>query len=73
MSQMRPDLCRGCALLVGYDYGPEVEKWALTYVQAEKPIPETWRNAFYDELVHQDLEYRRALEDNLKFFGVRFV
>lgn len=47
--------------------------WALIYVQAEEPIPLQYRNDFYDELASEDLGYRKALEEAIRCFGVRFV
>lgn len=48
-------------------------RWAKVYVEAEEPIPAAWRSEFYDELVNEDLEYRKALEESLGWFGVRWV
>lgn len=47
--------------------------WAKVYVEAERPIPERWRNAFYDELTASDLDYRHRLEESLRWFGVRWI
>jgi hypothetical protein len=48
-------------------------KWALRYVESEQPMREEWREAFYDELVSSDLEYRKALEDSVRYYGVRWA
>jgi hypothetical protein len=47
-------------------------KWALPYVEAEQPMKEGWREAFYDELTMQDSSYRYKLEYAVRWFGVRF-
>lgn len=47
--------------------------WALNYVKSEKSIPETWRSEFYDELVNENLEYRRTLENAIHLHGVRWA
>jgi len=47
-------------------------KWALPYVEAEQPMKEEWREAFYDELISQDKEYRQKLELEVRYHGVRF-
>lgn len=51
---------------------PQEEGWAVVFVEAQKPIPEHWRNAFYDELFSENLVYRRELEESVRWFGVRF-
>ena len=48
------------------------EHWAIAYVEFEQPIPLAWRSDFYDELVSEDLEYRYALEDAVRWHGVRW-
>ncbi len=48
-------------------------RWALLYVEAERGIPKTWQNEFIDHLVSEDLEYRRQLEESVRWFGVRWV
>ena len=68
-----PKNCDACSLTIGYDYGPNYAGWARVYVEAERPIPETWRNAFYDELVSDNQEYKKSLEESIRFFGVRWV
>ena len=55
------------------DVNPDYVGWAKVYVEAEKHVPEAWRSEFYDELVSEDLEYRRALEESLRYFGVRWT
>jgi hypothetical protein len=47
-------------------------KWAKTFVEAEKRIPESMRDDFINELTHQDPEYRKALEESVRWFGVRW-
>ena len=54
------------------DITPETQGWALLYVEAERPIPETWRNEFYDELCSPDDLYRTTLEQSIRYFGVRW-
>lgn len=68
-----PFKCRACGLKFSYDNGPIAEKWALTYVCAEVPIKEEWRNAFIDELTHPDVTYREQLEESVRYFGVRWA
>jgi len=46
--------------------------WAKIFVEAEQPIPESLRSEFYDELVSPDLGYRKALEESISYFGVRW-
>lgn len=46
--------------------------WALSYIVKEKPIPENCRDRFYDELVSEDVEYRKTLEDAIRQHGVRW-
>jgi hypothetical protein len=52
---------------------PHYVGWAKNYVEQESPIPETWRDKFYDELVSEDAEYRKNLELALKVHGVRWI
>jgi len=47
--------------------------WAKVWVEAEEPIAEIYRSLFYDELFSDDLEYRKALEDSVNYFGIRWV
>lgn len=51
---------------------PASPGWAKAWICAERPIPETWRNYFYDELVSEDLEYRKSLEEDVRWHGVRW-
>lgn len=46
--------------------------WGRIWVEAEKPIPEKLRNDFYDELTSTNEEYRKALEESVRWFGVRW-
>ena len=64
---------RTARILMKPDTNPNDFGWALIYVQTETPIPSLWRNRFYDELVSQDQDYRKELEESVKWFGVRFV
>jgi len=48
-------------------------RWALLYVEAERPVPLAWRDSFYDHLVSPDLEYRKQLEESLHWFGINWV
>jgi hypothetical protein len=68
-----PGMCRACDLRTVYGDYPLAEKWALAYVQAEEPIPNAWRNALIDELTSEDEKYRSELEENVRWFGVRWV
>ena len=54
----------------GHESGP---KWALYYIMAEEPMLEEWREAFYDELMSEDENYRDILEYSIRWHGVRFV
>ena len=47
--------------------------WGRVYVEAERPIPEKLRSDFYDELTSDNLEYRKELEDSIRWFGVRWL
>jgi hypothetical protein len=47
--------------------------WARVHIEAEEAIPEEWRNDFYDELTSENLEYRKALEESVRWFGVRWA
>lgn len=51
---------------------PPAPGWAKEFVEAEQPIPEFWRESFYDELVCEDLLYRKDLEKSLRQHGVRW-
>lgn len=51
---------------------PHYEGWAQIYVMNEWIIPESWRDRFYDELVSEDLGYRRDLENEIRIHGVRW-
>ena len=61
-------------VMVDFTFAPgQTAGWGKVYVEAEHPIPEEYRDAFYDELVHEDLEYRKALEESVRYFGVRWA
>ena len=47
--------------------------WGRVYVEAERPIPEKLRSDFYDELTSDNIEYRKALEESVRYFGVRWL
>ncbi len=47
--------------------------WSKILIDKEVPIPEAWRDKFYDELISEDVEYRQALEESIRKNGVRFV
>ena len=51
----------------------ELKHWALPYIESETPIPEGRRSEFYDELVSDNTAYRKALEEAIRKFGVRWV
>jgi hypothetical protein len=46
--------------------------WAKLYVEAEEPIPEEWKDDFLEELTSPNLDYRQALEESVRWFGVRW-
>jgi hypothetical protein len=52
---------------------PPHQGWAKSFVIAEQPIPENWRDSFYDELVHKDSQYKKELEEALRQHGVRWA
>lgn len=49
------------------------DSWAKIYVEAEKSIPIKFRNDFIDELTSSNEEYRKALEESVRYFGVRWT
>lgn len=49
------------------------EGWAKAFVEAERPIPESWREDFYAELFTDNEEYRKKLEESVRWFGVRWA
>jgi hypothetical protein len=46
--------------------------WGKMWVEAEKPIPKEFKSDFYDELTSNNVEYRHALEESIRWFGVRW-
>lgn len=46
--------------------------WAKVYVESETPIPKDWYDDFLDELTEKDEDYRHALEESVRYFGVRW-
>lgn len=48
------------------------EGWALGMVQNMEYIPEELRSEFYDELVSEDVVYRKILEEAVRKYGVRW-
>lgn len=46
--------------------------WALSFITDEKPIPETWRDRFYNELVSENAAYKQTLEEAVRQHGVRW-
>ncbi len=46
--------------------------WAKLWVEAEKTIPQHMKNDFLDELTSSNIEYRHALEESVRWFGVRY-
>jgi len=66
-----PDNCGACALTIG-NTSPNYAGWARVYVEGERPIPESWRMDFYDELCSENEAYRKKLEESVKWFGVRW-
>jgi hypothetical protein len=73
--------CQACCL-EGYDSetesfrktrsGPNVSNWQRDYVQAGRPIPEIWRDAFYSYRESDNERWKEALELDIATFGVRF-
>ena len=60
-------------VLMDFSFGaPHSPGWAKVYVEAEQPIPKLLTNEFIDELVSDDLEYRRELEESVRWFGVKW-
>jgi hypothetical protein len=60
--------------LLDFTFEPGQSKgWARVYVEGEHPIPEKFRSDFYDELLSEDVEYRHALEESVRYFGVRWI
>jgi len=47
--------------------------WGRIYVEAEELIPEEWKYAFIEELLSDDLEYRKQMEEAVQWFGVRWL
>lgn len=53
--------------------GPNYAGWARLYVQANRPIPERWREAFHRELhVADNPSYSVALARDIATYGVTF-
>lgn len=46
--------------------------WARNFVEAERPIPEAFREAFYEELTSSHSVEREKLVESVKWFGVRW-
>ena len=71
-NQKDPFNCWACNLQYGYDNGPIRPGWAKTYVEAEESIPKEWTNAFIDELTSPNETDRKAIEESVRYFGVRW-
>jgi hypothetical protein len=52
--------------------GPNYAGWARVYVEARKPIPSAWREAFESERNSDNKLYAEALERSIKTFGVSY-
>jgi len=54
--------------------GPNYAGWGRVYVEAQRPIPLIWFDAFHDNQVHsENTAYANALNRSLATFGVRFT
>ena len=51
---------------------PDTKGWAKKYIDTEIPIPEKWRDKFYDELVSDDEQYKNDLNESIRKHGVRW-
>lgn len=56
----------------GRSAGPNYAGWARVYVEARKPIPQKWKQAFEAERKSDNKAYAAALEEVIAHFGVRF-
>lgn len=52
---------------------PNYAGWARLYVEARRPVPDRWRDAFTAELNGDNERYVAALSRSLATFGVRFT
>lgn len=72
----------GACVLAGYEDpsgeqtvdrdGPNYAGWARLYVEARRPIPERWRQAFDRELHSDNAAYSAALARDIATFGVSY-
>lgn len=80
------DNCEACALTgygehneAGHGYwAPNTARWARTYVEAGRPIPEKWRRAFIADMnetndAGEPTSYAEELCRDIATFGVRFT
>lgn len=68
-----PDNCGACALTDLRQDSPNYAGWARVYVEAQRPIPVKWVDAFFKECFRQDNRaYTKALADSIRHFKVRF-
>ena len=53
--------------------GPNYAGWARVYVQAQRPIPAKWRQAFFEQRYHSgNAAYSAALERDIATWGLVF-
>lgn len=64
------DNCGACAL-AGRNAkdGPNYISWARIYVEARKPIPKKWKQAFERECFSEMQSYASALRKSIQTFG----
>ncbi len=73
-SKPDPDNCEACAIRTGGREGPNVAGWARLFVEAQRPVPKKWREAFQRELDSDNRAYANALQRSIVTFGEpRFV
>lgn len=67
-----PNNCGGCAIRgLGTDDGkPNYAGWARCYVEAQMPIPASWRDDFNAELDSDNKAYAAALSRSIETFGM---
>ncbi len=68
-----PDNCGACALETGDIEGPNYAGWARAYVEAKRPIPSRWKDAFEAEQKSSNTAYAAALKTSIAQFGVKFI
>lgn len=63
------DNCGFCALTHGDADGPNYAGWARLYIEAKRPIPAKWKDAFQRELDSDNRAYAEALKRSIVTFG----